>query len=200
VVIDVDPATMVDLPSSSVMLPGDATHDATLIRAAIGRARGIAIATPHSATNVYITLAARQMSPTLSIVCRVDDVDAQEKAKRAGANRLIRPYGVGGGRMAQALLHPEASDFVEAATTRAGRDLHLHDVRVGPKFVGGALGTLRMRERTGALVVAIRRADGTLVPAPGPEVLLASGDIVVVVGKPTTVARVRAWLETGVAP
>jgi voltage-gated potassium channel len=142
---------------------------------------------------VYVTLAARQLNPNLAIVTRVDDMDAVDKARRAGASRLVTPFGAGAIRMAQALLHPESSDFVEQVVARHNTDLELQDVTVGPRAFAwhGSLRDLDVRGRAKVLVVAIRRPDGVLHSMPDPEERVGAGDVLVVVGKPRDVARFK---------
>jgi len=182
-----------EIPPPAVSICGDGAHDDILLKAGIERARGIAIATPQSTTNVYLTLAARQLAPSISIVTRVDDPDAIEKARRAGADRLVQPYGVGGTRMAHALIHPESSAFVENVITRHDRNLELQDVPVGAEARAwhGSLRELSVRQRSGVLVVAIRRDDGTFLTAPDPETQVGPGDVLVVVGRPEDVKRFK---------
>lgn len=189
-VLDLDESVSEDLPDGVLFLCGDGPHDETLKQAGIERARGIAIATPSSATNVYITLAARQLVPGLAIVTRIDDVDAESKARRAGADRLVTPYGAGGSRMAQAILHLESSDFLERMVTRHHQALDLQDVLVGEKATRwhGTLAGLDLRRRAEVLVVAIRREDGTFLTAPSPGTRVGPGDVLVVVGSPEAVA------------
>lgn len=190
-VIDQSETVIEGLPTTVPTILGDGAHDYVLKEAGVERARGIAIATPQSTTNVYLTLAARQLNPDISIVTRVDDPDAIEKARRAGANRIVQPYGVGGSRMAHALMHPEASDFVESIITRHNKELELQDVAVSAKAKDwhGSLGELSVRQRAGVLVVAIRREDGTMLTAPSTDTRVGPGDVLVVVGRPEDVTR-----------
>lgn len=192
-VIDQRTDVMDHLPDLAVHLCGDGTHDAVLIEAGLERARGIAIATPHSATNVYVTLAARQLNPDIAIVTRIDDTDAVEKARRAGATRLVTPFGVGGQRMAQGLLHPQSTDFLEQVVTRHSRELDLQDVAVGEDSTTwhGTLAELDLRRRARVLVVAIRRPDGELLPTPDPLTEVMPGDVLVVVGAPADVLNFK---------
>ena len=69
-------------------------------------------------------------------------------------------------------------------------------VRADSPFVGGPLGDTQMRARTGVSVVAIVRGEEA-VPAPGPEVLVESGDYLVVVGTARGIEEAVALLRTG---
>lgn len=185
------------LPHGVRLIVGDATQDDTLKVAGIERARGLAVATPSDAVNVYVTLSARQINPGLVIHTRVEDDGAGHKAKRAGADGVIQPYHLGGSRVAMGLLRPASLDFVEHATQRQFDDLHMEDVLVGPTTsMRGRLGSLDLHSTRGVSVVALRKAtDGELV-YPGADAILATGDMLVVVGPPARVAAFVAEAST----
>lgn len=62
-----------------------------------------------------------------------------------------------------------------------GTFLEWYKAEVGCDLVGQTLADARVRERTGVSIVAIER-DGTVVPAPGPDTVIESGDTLVVIG------------------
>ena len=67
-------------------------------------------------------------------------------------------------------------------------------IRLGSKQAGATIGEGRLRTRTGSSVVALVRGDNTL-PAPGPDVMLESGDVVVAVGTPDGLRQLRDLLD-----
>lgn len=189
-VIDLDPA---DLPEGVGQIVGDATHDDVLLDAGIQRARGLAIATPSDAVNVYITLSARQLHATLQITTRIEDDNAQTKAIRAGANGVLMPYHISGARMAQGLLRPGASMFVDHATTRHFDDLLIEDVILPQTTeLSGPLRDLDLPHRHGVIVVAVCHAGDDHLTTPEPDMTLGPGDTLVVVGPPP---KVKAFAD-----
>ena len=98
---------------------GDATDDGVLERAGVRRARGLIATTANDATNMYIVLSARVLNPKLHIVSRAVDESSVSKLTRAGADRAISPYAIGGHRLAHLILSPTVVDFFETAL-RAG--------------------------------------------------------------------------------
>lgn len=78
-----------------------------------------------------------------------------------------------------------------ADLTREVPGLVAGQVEVGPgsPFVDRTLGDTRARTRTGASIVAVVR-DEDVVASPGPEQVLRSGDILVVVGTADGIAGV----------
>lgn len=191
VVVDTQP-NLFDKPSAGLLhVIGDGSSDAVLRQAGIERARGLAVATPSSAVNVFITLSARQLNPKVYIITRVEDAEAGPKATRAGANAIASPFASAGSRMAHRLLHPNAAEFVEQLLNREHRELIVDDVAI-PKGQSGTLGELALTDRFGIGVIAVRRPDGVLCTLPDSSASIGPGDIIVVVGSEDAIRKFRA--------
>ncbi len=104
-----------------IPLVGDATADEILRKAGIMRARALVTVAGSDADNLFITMSARLLSDKVHIVARAENEQAQEKLRRAGANRVITPYILGGKSVAQAVLRPAVVEFIDLAT---GSDHH----------------------------------------------------------------------------
>ena len=179
----------------SVLLRGwlavaaDASRDEVLERVGIHRARGLIAAVGTDAENVYTVLTARVVRPDLFIVARVESDDAETKLRRAGADRVISPYHIGATHMAQSALRPAVVDFVQLATSSGHLDLSMEQVKIVERsdLVGQTIVEAGIRQRFGLIVVAIRRADGTMEFNPSPESVIRAGDELVVLGRPQSV-------------
>lgn len=183
-----------------LFLRGDAADDAMLLRAGISRARGLVVTTGTDATNLYIVLSARVLNPELHIVSRAVDEENVHKLVRAGANRAISPYAIGGHRLAHLMLNPAVVDFFETALRRGSEKLNIEDLAVGPDSpaLGKTLEQLDVRRGTGASVLAILR-EGT--PVPSPETLpLAAGDQLLALGTEDQLARLEGLVSAGRSP
>ena len=99
-----------------LILYGDATSDETLKRAGVERAKGLVSVLPTDAENLFVVLSARELNPDLFIVARASDEGAEQKMLRAGANRVVSPYHIGGLKIAHIILKPAVMDFIEFAT------------------------------------------------------------------------------------
>jgi voltage-gated potassium channel len=167
-----------------LLIEGDATHDDELLRAGLERARGLVVASDDDADNLYITLSARNARPELQIVARASDEEAKKKLELAGADRVVMPYTAAGRTMANLALKPQVSEFLETVATSAGPDLHLAEIEIDGRCpnAGRTIRDLRVRHSTGAIVVALRKKDGTFDTTPEPEALLEPGDVIVGVG------------------
>lgn len=161
---------------------GDATEDEVLKRAGIDRAQGLVVTTANDATNLYVVLTARLLNPKLFIASRAVDDATVPKMLRAGANKAISPYAIGGRRLAHLMLNPRVVDFFETALRSGERSLNIGDVMLehGPA-AGRSLSELQLPQRTGATVLAVLRG-GDEVVMPRADLLLAAGDHLLALG------------------
>ena len=131
-------------------------------------------------------LTARGLQPRLFIVARVESEDAEPKVRRAGADRVISPYHLGGVQMAATALRPAVVDFMRLATSSERLDLAAEQVKVGPDapFAGQTIKDANLRQAFGVIIVAIERQAGHLEFNPAPESMIVPGDQLVVLGHP----------------
>ena len=78
-------------------------------------AKGLVTAVTHDADNVFIILTAKGLRPDIFVLSRSSDVKNEGKLIRAGATRVVSPYLIGGRRMAQMLIKPTVTDFIDIA-------------------------------------------------------------------------------------
>jgi voltage-gated potassium channel len=145
-------------------IKGDASDDEVLRTAGIERARGLIVTTGNDATNLYIVMSARLLAPTLFIISRAVDSNAVPKLERAGANRAVSPYAIGGRRMAHLILSPRVVDFFETAMQRGSKTVSIGELQVvtGSSGVGISLETLRQRGGGATVLAVLRGLDGTV--------------------------------------
>jgi voltage-gated potassium channel len=151
------------------------------------------VASDNDADNLYITLSARAVRPDVQIVARASDEDAEKKLRLAGADRVVMPYTAAGRTMASLVLRPQVTAFLDTVTTAAGADLHLAEVEVDPTCpsAGKTIRDLRVRHETGAIIVAVRKRDGTFDTTPEPDALIEPGDVIVGVGTTDELRRLE---------
>src|SRR5262249_12984991 len=110
-----------------IPLLGDATSDEVLRLAGVDRAPALVPAAASDADNLYITMSARFLNEKLLIVARAESEGAEKKLLRAGANKVVSPYAIGGQRVAQAVLRPNVMDFIELATRSGHFELQMEE-------------------------------------------------------------------------
>ena len=103
------------------VVEGSATDDGTLEQAGVSRARGRVAALGSDSDNVFVTLSARGLNPDLRIVARSTSPDASPNLLRAGADRVMSPYDIGGLRLAMLATRPLAVDFLDSVLRSSGR-------------------------------------------------------------------------------
>jgi voltage-gated potassium channel len=172
-----------DLPYG-VVLPGDATSDEILKQAGVERARALITVAASDADNLYITMSARLLNDKLFIVARAEEEPAEQKLVRAGANRVVSPYAIGGFRMAQAVLRPAVVDFIELATRTEHLDLQIEETRVaeGSRLAGATLRSSRLRQDLGVIIVVIKTGQGEMLYNPPGEAVIQAGDTLIALG------------------
>ena len=172
----------------------DASSEHVLKRIGIDRARGFIAAVSTDAENVFAVLTARLLRPDLFIISRAETEDAQAKLQRAGADRVLSPYQIGGLQLAQTALRPAVVDFVQLATSSDNLDLNMEQVKIsaGAPLAGRSILDANLRQRFGVVVVGIQRADGTMHFNPAPESVMGVGDFLVVLGQAKNLRELEA--------
>jgi voltage-gated potassium channel len=184
VVVENNPEHVSRLEESGYsFVAGDATREEVLQEAGIERASGLVAVVHSDADNVYITLTARSLKPDLYIVARAEERGAEQKLKRAGADKVESPYEIGGRKMAYAILRPTVTTFMELAMAE-GVDLSMEEVAVEPTspLIGLALKDSGIRRDLDIIVVAIKRASGEMLYNPTPDTQIEGEDTLVVLG------------------
>ena len=146
---------------------GDATSDQyPAYSAGVAHARGLATALTGDADNALVVISAKGLNPRLQVVARASSRETEEKLLRAGADRVVTPYTIGGQRMALGLLQPAVNEFLNSVVFDAEKHTELGEIEVreDSELVGKTLRDSRLRERWGAIVVAIKPHWGRVYP------------------------------------
>lgn len=188
VVIEKDETIVRELDQKNFsFLQGDATEDDTLTKANIRDARCLVAVLNSNADNVYVTLTARSMNPTLYIIARANDKSSETKLKHAGATRVISPYEIGGSYIANAVIRPNVVEFMEvvsAVQSDRSSSLEIDEIRIEPSsaFVGKMLRDTPVRSELNIIVLSVKDRDGNVVYNPAPERILTRGDTLICIG------------------
>jgi voltage-gated potassium channel len=171
---------------------GDATQEQTLRQLHIERASGLVAATTTDATNLYIVLTARNLNPKLKIIARASEEDAEKHLLKAGADAVVSPYSFAGQRIAQSFLRPHVVSFLDTATTHLGMDLEIGEVEVRStsEFAGKTVGSSRIRQERGVIILAIKREHGMRFN-PSPEDVIQPGDTLIAMGQPAQLRQLE---------
>jgi len=175
---------------------GDATSEEILIEAGIERAGSIVTALDSDAENLFVTVTARSLNPTMFIVARSSHESTEVKLLKAGADRVLTPNLIGGRRMATMVLHPTVSDYLDLVSHGSGLEYRLQEVELGPGswLDGRSIADARVRQTTGAYILAVRHRDGRIDTNPSADAVLHAGDHLVVLGTGSQVDAISSRL------
>ncbi|HED00014.1 MAG TPA: potassium channel protein [Proteobacteria bacterium] len=184
-----------------LFIEGDATQEDTLLKANIQKAKGLVATVSSDADNVYIILTARGLNPGLYIMARVVDEEAERNLLQAGANRVISPYHIGARKMAQVILRPAVTDFIEVAVHRGGMELQIEEipVRAPSRVTEVPLKESGIRQELGLIIIAIQRASGEMLYNPPPDARIQVGDILIAMGDPQNLNKLEKMLGISTA-
>jgi voltage-gated potassium channel len=168
-------------------LTADASKDETLRQARIDTAAGLVSAISSDAENVYVTLSAKVLNPSLHVAVRASDEQAEKKLQRAGATTVLTPYTYIGHRLAQSLLRPHVLSFLDLASafSRTELDLAVEQLPVTPgSFLSSqTLDEAQLGRVYGVIVLAVRRQSGVMQFNPQAHVRLEDGDVLIAMGE-----------------
>ena len=200
VVIEKEGETEACPVAECLILKGDATRDEMLLSAGIERAKGLISVLPTDAENLYVVLSARGMNPDLTIVARAVDEGAEQKLMRAGANRVVSPYHIGGLRIAQTVLKPAVVDFIEFTTQSGNLGLQIEEIRVAEdaSISGKTLSESGIGRELEIIIVAVKDGLGKLRLNPRHDTVISPGETLIVIGEEGKLRRLEAM--AGLAP
>jgi voltage-gated potassium channel len=176
---------ILDEKADMLIIQGDATKDDILKKAGIEKAKCLISVLPTDAENLYVVLSSRGLNPQLLIVARAGEEGSEQKLLRAGADRVVSPYYIGGLRIAHTVLKPAVVDFIEFATRSGNIDLQIEEIQVqeGSRLVGLSLDECGIGRDMGIIIVAIKHKSGEMKFNPTFRSIINLGDTLIAVGE-----------------
>lgn len=191
VLIDSDPDLREELLEARIPhIVGNATYDEILIDAGLKRAKGLVAALNGDAFNIMTVLTARELNPRIFITARVVQVESESKLRRAGANRVVNPYQIGGHRIALSLLRPAVHDFLDQIFHFGDdRRIDIGQLHVHPNsdLDGKTIATSALRDKYNVSILALREPNGKLEITPNPNMRLQPHCELIVIGPPEAI-------------
>jgi voltage-gated potassium channel len=187
VVVDIDPERAERAMTQGMLaVAADSTRDDTLREVGIERARGLVAALATDADNLFVLLSAKGLNPGIYVAARAAEEGAEGKMRRAGADAVFAPYSITGHRLAQSLLRPHVVQFLDFTTKEIGEEIAIEQVQVAvsSEMVSRTIKDMQLRKEVGVIVMAIRKADGSMMFNPPAETAVEGGDFLIVMGRP----------------
>src|SRR6476646_3662069 len=180
-------------------IEGTGTRDEDLEAVGLDHAKGLVASSDSDVDNLYIVVSARASRPDLFIVARASTEDAARKMWRAGADRVVQPYTAAGQEMAKLVLRPQVAAFLDIVTSVGGPDLQMEEIELSERCAnaGKTIRELRVGKATGALIVALRKPDGTFDTTPSADASLDIGDVLIAVGTAAEMKSLEEMFQPG---
>jgi voltage-gated potassium channel len=168
-----------------LILEGDATKDDILKKAGIEKAKCLISVLPTDAENLFVVLSTRVLNPALFIVARASEEGSEQKLLRAGADRVVSPYHIGGLRIAHTVLKPAVVDFIEFATKSGNIDLQIEEITIqeGSRLSGLTLDECGIGRELGIIILAIKHLSEGMKFNPTFRTTINVGDTLIAVGE-----------------
>ena len=186
VIVEKNEALISEMETDGVLyISGDASEEETLLKAGIKNAKVLIAALATNIDNVFLTLTARQLNPTIFIVARSSSKAAKSKLLAAGANRVESPYDIGAVSMAQRVLRPSVTSFLDLVFAYNRKDIQMEEIPVSPssRLANVMLKDSGIRQQFNLIIIAVKKPDGDMLFNPSFETVINSGDTVIAMGK-----------------
>jgi voltage-gated potassium channel len=176
---------------------GDAADEANLRKAGIERAKGLVAALATDTDNVFLVLSARQLAPELYIVARASRQGVKNKLHAAGANSVESPYEMGAASMAQRIIRPTVTNFLDLAFAHTRKDIQMEEIPVSEKsdLTNIPLKDSGIRQDYNLIIIAIKKPDGTMLFNPSFEAAFRPDDTVIAVGEEQNLQKLEKILN-----
>ncbi len=163
----------------------DATDENNLLKAGIKRASGLVAVLGTDTDNVFLVLTARQLAPELFIMARASQRNAIIKLRAAGANMVESPYVMGAMSMANRIIRPTVTSFLDLAFAQRRKEIQMEEipVRSGSELVNVELQDSGIRQKYNLIIIAIKKPDGSMLFNPSFDAIIKPDDTVIAVGE-----------------
>lgn len=178
---------------------GSAEEESVLEDAGIKRAKSLITVLPIDSINVFITLTARNLNRKIRIIARGEQPSTKKKLEQAGADEVVLPAAIGATRMAESILRPTIVELFGDSSRMSllSNDLKLLGVELdelslnsGDDFVGHSIREFEQKSQANFIVLAIRRADQSIVQHPAHDTILNEGDNLIILSNPANITPI----------
>jgi voltage-gated potassium channel len=198
VVIEMDQGLIPVMDADKILyVSGDAADETNLLKAGIQRAKGLIAVLATDTENVFLVLTAGQLNPELYIIARASSNESKSKLMAAGANKVESPYDMGAASMAQRIIRPTVTNFLDLAFAHKRKDIQMEEILVNSSsvLVGVTLKDSGIRQQFNLIIIAIKKPDGNMLFNPSFEAIIEAGDTMIAVGQEKNFQKLEKTLN-----
>ncbi len=186
-----------------LFIQGDATQDDTIDQAGLENASGIIAVLPDEKDNLFIVMSTAQKikesGKQFRIAAKVENFRKMApKMESAGADCIISPKLISSRRMVSEMFRPSVTTFLDRMLNDDRAVIRVEEVTVSHNsdLAGKTIKAARIPDRTGLLVVAIRKdGAGKFISNPGPEQKIEPDDVLISMGEMDKIITLRRLAE-----
>ena len=171
---------------------GDATEEDVLIESGIERAKAMAAVLSTDLANVYAVLSAKGLNSHLYVVARVVDQNAGKKLLKAGADKIIWPYAIGGQRMANSLMYPNALNVLDNIMFGEFSEFITEEIIISDNsaLAGKEINHEKIQVLN-IIVIAVIQMEKGFIYHPENNFVFSVGDRLIVIGKKASIEKLN---------
>jgi voltage-gated potassium channel len=177
-----------------LFIQGDPAEDEVLVKAGLANAKGVLLSLPTDEANLFVTVSVRSLNPGIRIIAKGTDIHKHAKMMRAGADHVISPAFIGGMRMASQMVRPSVVTFLDTMLRDREKGLRVEEITVAgnSRLAGKTIGESRLREKTRALLVAVKKGGSDAYDFnPLDAIQLREGDALIFIASPESLAEIQ---------
>jgi len=159
----------------------DATSEDILIQAGVKTAKTVIAVTDSDMTNAFISLLVKHLNKDVTVLSMAHDVENVNKLDKAGVDYIFSMAKVGR-LITKNTIEPYVADFLDMVNLTEDIEIMPVHVSENSRLVNKSIQRARIRRKTGAQIIAIRRENKTIYSPSEKEVILA-GDNLLAIGK-----------------
>ena len=198
VIIEKDEEKVPSMDTDGVFyISGDAADETNLFKAGIDRAKTLVAVLGNDIDNVFLVLKARQINPDIFIMARAGHEESKSILKSAGANAVESPYDIGASNMAQKIIRPTVTSFLDLAFAHQRTDILMEEIYVdaSSSLSDVMLKDSGIRQQFNLIIIAIKKLDGNMLFNPSFETIIKAGDTVIAVGEEENLKKLEKILN-----
>ena len=155
-----------------------------MLQAGVKKAKALAALLPSDADNLYLVLTVRLICPSLFVLSKVVEEEAEKKILQIGANRVVSSYKLSGLKIAQGLIRPTVVDFLDLIIRREELSLYMEEYTIKKEspLIDKTISKLNIRQRANVIVVAVKKPGKDIIFNPPSNFTIETGDTLLVLG------------------
>ena len=145
--------------------------------------------------NLFVTLSARALDPRLKIICVCESVSSGRKLITAGATKVIDPYEISGQRVHELIARPYLVEMLQHTVFSRHIDIAEIEIPQDSPLSGALIDDLQLTRLYNLIVLGVvdlELGHHLIFRNSGVNHRLDAGDLLVVIGPRTEIARLRS--------